>query len=105
MHETTPHYFIEFQKELFGKVEEFEGKFRKIDGWFEKIDKRFDGIEEQIADLSVKVTHLEIDVKDIKEEMKVANRRADRHSEKILIGIAKLSEHDTRITNLEKEMA
>jgi chromosome segregation ATPase len=91
MTQNEPIYFTEFKKELFGK--------------FGEIDKRFNGLEEQIGDLSVKVTSLQEDVKEIKGEIKAANGRMDRHSQEILIGLKKLDNHETRIDQLEKEIA
>ncbi len=87
MNETTPRYFVEFEKKL-----------------NKKLDERFDSIDEQLAEVTEWVTTLEEDVKDIKEEVKASNRRADRHSEKIMIGIKKLDNHETRIDKLEKEL-
>jgi predicted nucleic acid-binding Zn-ribbon protein len=98
MTETTPLYFVEFEKRL-------EKKFEKIDKRFDAIDKRFDGVDEQLAEVTVRVTNIEEEVKNIKEEIKAANRRADRHSEKIMIGITKLDNHETRIDTLEKQIA
>lgn len=82
MTETAPKYFLEFRKEIMVIL---------------------NGHTEQIAEVSEKVTSLQEDMKEIKQELVAANRRADRHSEKILIGIKKLDNHETRIDKLERE--
>jgi hypothetical protein len=84
MTETAPLYFVEFEKRL---------------------NKRLDTIDEQLAEVTETVTVLEVDMKEVKQELKAAARRADRHSEEILIGLRKLDNHETRIDTLEKQIA
>jgi|GEM_PF-3221679 len=87
MDETTPKYFTEFKKELFGHLK-----------------YKFDGISEQVAKLSEKVTVLEIDMKEVKETVHRTNKRLDQHSDLVSIFIKQWDKHETRLTKLEKEV-